>query len=198
MSDVKHGELVPYTPLKVGWPVLESELLAHVYTTYDLAVSNGRGLTYNATLPGATDISQVPGLVFAVEHIVAHPVEITSEESGEIWRGLRMVFIAPGGSRVTTCSKIIWDGLPALFAAIGSEPPWPGGRLLQLIRTNRRGKPGQFYALALYMGDGIPCHATDTAGVVGTATNEQSPITSTATDPTPVADSPSRSKRPRS
>ena len=71
----------------------------------------------------ATPLSEVIGKTLLIEHVLAHRVEMTDEETGEITLGDRIVLVTPKGDAYQAVSAGVRRSLQLIFHFKG-VPPW--------------------------------------------------------------------------
>jgi len=94
-------------------------------------------------------VADLIGKEIAVEHIVAHSVEIVDEETGEVDEADRIVLVTPEGESYSCVSNGIRRSLTMLMALTGKMPPWKPALLLTIRQINtRRGRRTYILELA--------------------------------------------------
>lgn len=78
---------------------------------------------YNAVNGADESISDHIGEVLEVVDVVAYPVTITDEETGEIMEALRTVLVTKDGKAYTAVSQGITNSLARIFSIVGM-PSW--------------------------------------------------------------------------
>lgn len=61
---------------------------------------------------------------FLLADFVAHPVQLTSKETGEVFDAIRLLLIDESGQVVSTCSPYVLESLKRIGWAQGKMPPW--------------------------------------------------------------------------
>ena len=78
---------------------------------------------YNAINSADENLADHIGEVIEVVDVVAHPVQLADEESGEIIEALRTVLVAKDGKTYTAVSQGITNSLQRVFSIVGM-PSW--------------------------------------------------------------------------
>lgn len=78
---------------------------------------------YNAINSADESLAVHIGEVLEIVDVVAHPVTLTDEETGEIFESLRTVLIDKNGKSYTAVSEGITNSLSRIFSIVG-EPTW--------------------------------------------------------------------------
>ena len=78
---------------------------------------------FNAINSADESLSDHIGEVLEVVDVVAHPVELVDEESGEVVNALRTVLIDKNGKSYTAVSQGITSALSRIFSIVGM-PSW--------------------------------------------------------------------------
>ena len=78
---------------------------------------------YNAVNGADESIADHIGETLEVVDVVAHPVTITDEETGEILEALRTVLVTKDGKAYTAVSQGITNSLARIFSIVGM-PSW--------------------------------------------------------------------------
>lgn len=78
---------------------------------------------YNAINSADESLADHIGEVLEIVDVVAHPVSLTDEETGEIFESLRTVLIDKNGKSYTAVSEGITNSLSRIFSIVG-EPTW--------------------------------------------------------------------------
>ena len=104
-------------------PILDAESMAvDLYSSFPAADVN-RVIKY---MQGkATPLSEAIGKTLLVEHVLAHRVEMTDEETGEITLGDRIVLITPKGDAYQAVSAGVRRSLQLIFHFKGVPPYTP-------------------------------------------------------------------------
>lgn len=78
---------------------------------------------YNAVNGADEKLANHIGEVLEVVDVVAHPVTLTDEETGEIFEALRTVLVTKDGKAYTAVSQGITNALARIFSIVGM-PSW--------------------------------------------------------------------------
>ena len=78
---------------------------------------------YNAINSADKSLAEHIGEVLEVTNVIAHPVRLADEVTGEIIESLRTVLITKDGTSYTAVSEGITNSLSRVFSIIGM-PPW--------------------------------------------------------------------------
>lgn len=95
---------------------------------------------YNAL--NGSDIKRVKEQLapFEVTDLVAHYVEMTNDETGEIEQVTRVVLISPNGERYHSVAKGVVNSMQQIVAIVGQAPWSPPIKLVQQRVTTRKGR----------------------------------------------------------
>lgn len=74
---------------------------------------------YNAINSADEAIADHIGETLEIVNVVAHPVELTDEETGEVFEALRTVLVAKDGTAYTATSQGITSALAKIFSIVG-------------------------------------------------------------------------------
>ena len=125
---------VPQANIK---PILDPQAIAvDVWSSFPQGDAN-RVIKY---MQGkATPLSEVIGKQLLVEHVLAHRVEMTDEETGEITLGDRIVLVTPKGDAYQAVSAGVRRSLQLIMHFKG-VPPWAPAIKLEVNQIpTRRG-----------------------------------------------------------
>lgn len=92
--------------------------------SYDFKTRDGQLAIVRAI--GAADFqaSEMVDTEIDVVHSVCHWVPRTDEKTGETFMGLRTVIICKDGTRISSSSETILDGLQMIAVVTGQQLPW--------------------------------------------------------------------------
>lgn len=121
-----------------------------------------RGFLYTTSLPNNTDLERLAvldiiegqyldggemiGQTFLLGHYVAHPVQITQRETGEVVDAIRTLFIQPEGPPVKFCSSGVLKSLGRICAMLKRTPPFDPPIPVKLIQA-KAGKEARIFKL---------------------------------------------------
>lgn len=83
-------------------------------------------------------LSDLIGKRIAVQHIVAHSVEIVDQETGEVQDADRIVLVTPEGESYSCVSNGVRRSLQQIMALTNSMPPWDPAMVLDVKQKNTR------------------------------------------------------------
>lgn len=110
------------------------------YTSMKLAEGD-RGTAvklYNA-LSDAESLKDYIGQTFHVTDVVAHPVQLMDEQSGEIVTAIRVILIDEEGKAYAAISEGLRSAIHRLRGIVG-EPPWhPALKMVPVEKKTRKG-----------------------------------------------------------
>jgi hypothetical protein len=89
----------------------------------------------------------LPGKMLEVVDFLAHPIQIVSEDTGEVGYRIRVVLFLANGARVSTCSEPCVKMLSYLTKVWG-KGPWNPPKTMSFSRHPRRqGEAGHYYTV---------------------------------------------------
>lgn len=97
------------------------------FSTFDLSTKQGKVMMYNAISGEANHLKDNVNKKLTVVGLAMHNAESVSEDTGEVRKGIRTVFITDDGQVYATQSQSVLNGvknLVALFGYPSKEEPW--------------------------------------------------------------------------
>jgi hypothetical protein len=94
---------------------------------------------YNAINSGNDSLSDHIKEVIEVQDIVAHPIQIADENSGEIIDALRVVLVTPDGKTYASVSLGVASSLQKIIPLVGQAPWTPPLKIIPTEVKTRRG-----------------------------------------------------------
>lgn len=115
------GELSIKEQMQVG------NLQGEQFSTFDLTTKQGKVMMYNAISGEANHLKDNVNKKLTVVGLAMHNAESVSEDTGEVRKGIRTVFITDDSQVYATQSQSVLNGvknLVALFGYPSKEEPW--------------------------------------------------------------------------
>lgn len=81
-------------------------------------------------------LADLIGKEVAVQHIVAHSVELVDEDTGEVNDADRIVLVTPNGESYACVSNGVRRSLQQIMALTNSMPPWDPAMVLSVKQVN--------------------------------------------------------------
>lgn len=97
------------------------------FSTFDLTTRQGKVMMYNAISGEANHLKDNVNKKLTVVGLAMHNAESVSEDTGEVRKGVRTVFITDDNQTYATQSQSVLNGvknLVALFGYPSKEEPW--------------------------------------------------------------------------
>lgn len=97
------------------------------FSTFDITTKQGKVMMYNAISGEANHLKDNVNKKLTVVGLAMHNAESVSEDTGEVRKGIRTVFITDDGQVYATQSQSVLNGvknLVALFGYPSKEEPW--------------------------------------------------------------------------
>lgn len=97
------------------------------FSTFDLTTKQGKVMMYNAISGEANHLKDNVNKKLTVVGLAMHNAESVSEDTGEVRKGIRTVFITDDNQVYATQSQSVLNGvknLVALFGYPSKEEPW--------------------------------------------------------------------------
>lgn len=97
------------------------------FSTFDLTTKQGKVMMYNAISGEANHLKDNVNKKLTVVGLAMHNAESVSEDTGEVRKGIRTVFITDDSQVYATQSQSVLNGvknLVALFGYPSKEEPW--------------------------------------------------------------------------
>lgn len=95
-----------------------------VVSTYD-RTDRAQAMSLHRAMQNADKaLDQMIGQKITIEHIVAHYLPTVDEETGEVRDAVRIVLVAPDGTRYSTRSQTAWHDLMRAVDVLEEPPPW--------------------------------------------------------------------------
>lgn len=94
---------------------------------------------YNAVSGEGENVSDHLKEVIEVENIVAHPVQMVDEKTGEITDALRIVLVSPDGTTYSSVATGVLSSMQKIMGIIGSAPWTPALKIMPVEVKTRNG-----------------------------------------------------------
>jgi hypothetical protein len=91
-------------------------------TINDDGTRKAKTLIYNTLQNPDSALSDVIGQSLSIIHVIAHEVELVSEQTGEIEKHMRVILIDKDGKSFASVSGGITQSLKSIFKIVGQPP----------------------------------------------------------------------------
>ena len=99
---------------------------------------------YNALQSPQKTVNDSIGDVFHLTGIIAHPVQVTNQDTGELVPAPRIILIGSNGESYVSVSKTLFSSLKNLFAMYRRPEDWPASGIPVKLKQFSKGKKRYF------------------------------------------------------
>lgn len=103
--------------------------------------------TYNAIQAPAARISESIGDVFNLVGVIAHVVNVTDSETGEVFASPRIILVGSKGETYVGVSKSLYGSLRNLFGCFGTPETWDKNGIKVKIKQTSQGENRRYFSL---------------------------------------------------
>ena len=102
---------------------LENPTSSFFCTIQDDGTRESKKTVYNAVNGDSEPLIEHIGEILSVVDVIAHPVPVVNEQTGEIGEAVRVVLVTEGGATYSCVSNGVVQSLQKMFAILGM-PSW--------------------------------------------------------------------------